>query len=81
MREDFVETHVCKLRGILSSRVRPVLFDVKNVATAVTGVLIEGDKNLTAVQLSKMYTNVALDMHATLFNLHYSVNRADNYSQ
>ena len=30
--EDFIETHLCKLRGILRSRILPVLCDViKNV--------------------------------------------------
>ena len=46
--EDFVETHVCKLRGILRSRVLRVLCDlIKNASPCW------GGQNLTAVQLSE----------------------------
>ena len=46
--EDFVETHLCKLRGILRSRVLRVLCDViKNVSP------YRGDQNQTAEELSE----------------------------
>ena len=46
--EDFVETHHCKLRGILRSRVPRVLRDlIKNVCP------YWGGQNLTAVELSE----------------------------
>ena len=44
--EDFIETHYCKLRGILRSLVLRVLCDlIKNVSP------YEGGQNLTAVEL------------------------------
>ena len=59
--EDFVETHLCKLRGILRSRVLRVLCDlIKNVNP------YWGGGNLTAVELSERI-NMAVDVYATLF--------------
>ena len=63
--EDFVETHLCKLCGILS-RVLRVLCDlIKDVSP------YRGKQNMLAVELSE-YTNtnyVAMDMYETLFML------------
>ena len=65
--EDFVETHVCKLRGILRSRVLRVLCDlIKNV----TGSPYWGGQNRTKSDTCGTqwaYKYVAVDMYAILF--------------
>ena len=59
--EDFVETHLCKLRGILRSRVLRVLCDfIKDVTSPHLG-----EQNLTAQELSectRVHMYVAVDI-------------------
>ena len=58
--EDFVETHLYKLRRILRSRVLRVLVTFKDL------VLIEGNKKSNGFGTQGVYRYVAVDMYATL---------------
>ena len=59
--EDFVETHLCKSRGILRSRVLRVY-----VTSSRLLFLTEEEQNLTAVELSEC-TNMWLRPNLLLF--------------
>ena len=67
--EDFIETHLCKLRGIFRSRVLRVLCNlIENVSPHW------GGQNLTASCGTQWtYKSVAEDMYATLFTIGHNL--------